>query len=163
MSRDWVDSRHEVSFWRCKCQDGPSGIRFLRIGRGRWVNGRMHAKSDPRQLSFPIRTTTHIACAVHGAERHPPGRRGRSLCLDAGAWGVLRAGARGVRDRATPSATPGRETSLVSTALFQGGRKWPIYWLTYGERHHHPQIRPGAHHCPRAPRVLISNGPSQCT
>ena len=52
---------------------------------------------------------------VHGAERHPPGRRGRSLCLDAGAWGVLRAGARGVRDRATPSATPGRETSLVST------------------------------------------------
>ena len=59
-----------------------------------------------QERCLPNPYLSEINLRVHGAERHPPGRRGRSLCLDAGAWGVLRAGARGVRDRATSSAPP---------------------------------------------------------
>ena len=75
---------------------------------------------DAREMSSHLSPTLNphhhtLRLRVHGAERHPPGRRGRSLCLDAGAWGVLRAGARGVRDRATSSAPPWARDSLVST------------------------------------------------
>ena len=118
----------------------------LLVVRGRVGGARARtARRGGIRTPVPIPHASQHALRVHGAERHPPGRRGRSLCLDVGAWGMLSARARGLRDMATRSAPPGRETSPVSTAFFQGenGRR---YCTTSVLRHKSPQDVGFSHH-----------------